>query len=115
MARKAADTETETETVTTTTETAKREVVRIGENDILHFGVDKDGTAYSAENSPKKGEGTKERWSKYTDGMTLAEALAAGLTRSNVRKDRRAGFITIEHVAAPEAEASAEVETEAAE
>lgn len=85
----------------------KREAVRIGENDILHFGTDKEGNAYSSENSPKKGEGTKERWSKYRDGMTLSDALAAGLTRSNVRKDRRAGFITIEHVAAPEAEAEA--------
>lgn len=92
---------------TTETTAEKREVVRIGENDILHFGTDKDGNAYSAENSPKKGEGTKERWAKYRDGMTLSEALEAGLTRSNVRKDRRAGFITIEHVAAQEAEEAA--------
>lgn len=103
MARKAAESNTEASTADTAA--AKREVVRIGENDILHFGVDKDGKAYSAENSPKKGDTTKERWAKYRDGMTLSEALAAGLTRSNVRKDRRAGFITIEHVEAPEAEA----------
>ncbi len=93
---------------TETSDAAKREVVRIGENDIIHFGTDKEGNAYSADNSPKKGEGTKERWAKYRDGMTLSEAIAAGLTRSNVRKDRRAGFITIEHVAAPETEAAAE-------
>lgn len=86
-------------------ETAKREVVRIGEKDIIHFGTDAEGNAYSAENSPKKGEATKERWGKYVDGMTLEEALAAGLTRSNVRKDRRAGFITIEHVEVAEAPA----------
>ncbi len=78
-----------------TSTTAKRDVFRMDDNATINYGADKEGTAYSAENSPKKGEGTKTRWGLYREGMTVSEALSAGLTRSNIRKDRRAGFVRI--------------------
>lgn len=90
--------------------TEKREVFRMDDNAVINYGKAEDGTAYSAENSPKKGEGTKARWALYTDGMTVTEALAAGLTRSNIRKDRRAGFVTITNPEKAEAPAAAEAE-----
>ena len=68
---------------------------RFSEDATITFGSDKDGNAYSTENSPKKGDATKARWSKYRDGVTVKELLADGITRSNIRKDRRAGYITV--------------------
>ena len=74
---------------------AGRDVFRMDDNGVIGFGKDKEGNALSSENSPKKGDASKQRWSVYRDGMTVKEALDAGLTRSNIRKDRRAGFITV--------------------
>lgn len=72
-----------------------RTAFRMSDDATIHFGVDAEGNAYSSENSPKKGEATKGRWALYQDGMTVAQALDAGMTRSNIRKDRRANYITI--------------------
>lgn len=77
------------------TTVAGRTAFRMDDQGVINFGVDAEGNAYSAENSPKKGDATKERWSVYSNGITVAEALEAGLTRSNIRRDRRAGYITI--------------------
>jgi len=85
----------------------KREVFRMKDADTITFGADGDGNAYSTENSPKRDEKTKARWGKYRDGMTVKEALDAGLTRSNIRRDRRAGNIVITQVAVEEPQAEA--------
>lgn len=85
---------------------AKRDVFRMDDNATINYGAAEDGTAYSADNSPKKGDATKARWALYRDGMTVSEALAAGLTRSNIRKDRRAGFVKITNPEKAEAPAA---------
>lgn len=96
------------------TDKAKREVFRMEDEGTIGFGTDDKGVAYSAENTPKRGEATKGNFAKYTDGMTVKEALATGLTRSNIRRDRRAGFITITNPEKP-AEEPAKTEEAAAE
>lgn len=85
---------------------------RLSKDATINFGTDGEGKPYSAENSPKKGDATKARWAVYRDGMTVQEALDGGLTPSNIRRDRRAGFITV--TAAPKSEAPAEAEAESA-
>lgn len=90
------------------TTVAGRTAFRMDDQGVINFGVDAEGNPYSAENSPKKGDATKERWSVYRDGMTVAEALEAGLTRSNIRRDRRAGYITITNPEKPVEESDAE-------
>lgn len=72
----------------------KREVVRLADNGIINFGTNDKGEKYSSENGPKRSDSTKALWAKYEDGMTVKEALDAGLSRSNIRRDRRAGNIT---------------------
>lgn len=79
----------------------KREVFRMDDNGTISFGTDDKGVPYSAENTPKRGDNTKTKFSIYRDGMTVKEALDAGLTRSNIRRDRRAGFIVITNPEAP--------------
>lgn len=86
----------------------KRSAFRMSDNGVITFGANDEGVAYSAENSPKKSDTTKELWSKYVDGMTVAQALEAGLTRSNIRRDRRAGFIVVTNPAKEESEEAAE-------
>lgn len=102
MARKKSEESTESAVETASAE--KRDVFRMSDQGTIHFGKDDEGNAYGPENSPKKGENTKQRWAIYRDGMTVADALEAGLTRSNIRKDRRAGFITITNPEPAEAE-----------
>ena len=90
----------------------KREVFRMKDADTIDFGKDADGKQYSTEHTPKRGENTKSLWGKYRSGMTVKEALDAGLSRSNIRRDRRAGNIVI--TPSPEAEATTEAEAEEA-
>jgi hypothetical protein len=87
-------------------ETGERSVFRMHDDGVITFGTDEKGVMYGAENSPKKGDHTSALWRIYRSGMTVKEALAAGLTRSNIRRDRRAGNILIENP--PETTAAAE-------
>ena len=87
----------------------KREVFRMADEGVINFGTDEKGVPYGGENTPKRSENTKNLFAIYRDGMTVKEALEAGLTRSNIRRDRRAGFITITNPEpAPKEEAAAE-------
>jgi membrane protein involved in colicin uptake len=79
------------------TDAAKRDVFRMADEGVINFGKDDEGKDYSSENSPKRGDKTKDLWSKYRPGMTVKEALDSGFTRSNIRRDRRAGYITIQN------------------
>jgi hypothetical protein len=98
--KKAAEAATENEAAT------EKTGFRLSKDATINFGTDGEGKPYSAENSPKKGDATKARWAVYRDGMTVQEALDGGLTPSNIRRDRRAGFITVTPApAAPAAEA----------
>jgi hypothetical protein len=76
-------------------EKARREPFRMSDAGVISFGVDEKGQKYGPENNPKRGENTTSKFSTYTEGMTVAEAMAAGLTRSDIRRDRRKGFIVI--------------------
>lgn len=73
----------------------KKTAFRMDDAGVITFGTDAEGKAYGADNVPKRSESTKGLWSKYVSGMTVKEALDAGLSRSNVRRDRRAGFIVV--------------------
>jgi hypothetical protein len=75
----------------------KRDVFRMADEGVIGYGKDDKGNPYSAENSPKRGDKTKDLWSKYKEGLTVGEALKLGFTRSNIRRDRRAGYITIKN------------------
>ena len=44
--------------------------------------------------NPKKGE-PRKRFDKYVAGMSVAEALAAGITGDDIRWDLKKGFITL--------------------
>lgn len=77
------------------TDAAKRDVFRMADDGVIQFGKDSEGKAFGPDNVPKRGDATKELWGKYKAGMKVSDALAAGLSRSNIRRDRRAGYITI--------------------
>lgn len=108
MARKPKNESNDANTEVSGDAASKRDVFRMADNATITYGVDKEGNALSSENSPKKSDATKGRWALYRDGMTVSEALAAGLTRSNIRKDRRAGYVRITNPEPTAAEASAE-------
>jgi hypothetical protein len=76
-------------------ESAKRDVFRMADDGVIGFGKDGEGKDYGPDNSPKRGDKTKDLWGKYKPGMTVKQALDKGFTRSNIRRDRRAGYITI--------------------
>lgn len=58
------------------------------------MGVDKEGKKYGKDNNPKRGK-SAERFSKYRDGMTVEEALKAGLTGVDLNWDVQRKFISI--------------------
>ena len=48
-----------------------------------------------APNPKRPGSASAERYSLYIDGMTVAEALSAGITKADIRWDTDKGFITV--------------------
>ena len=48
-----------------------------------------------APNPKRLGSASAERYSLYIDGMTVAEALSAGVTKADIRWDTDKGFITV--------------------
>lgn len=86
----------------------KKSSFRMSDEGVITFGKDEQGNAYGPENTPKRSDSTKGLWAKYRDGMTVKEAIDAGLSRSNVRRDRRAGFIVVTNPEKPAEEAAAE-------
>lgn len=52
--------------------------------------------AYVAPNPKKPRTASYDRFSQYREGMTLAEALSAGLTRADLSWDVERGFIRLE-------------------
>lgn len=63
---------------------------------IVTLLADKDGNVYGKENNPKrKGSASAARFDHYTNGMTVEQALAAGLTRADLEFDVQKKFISI--------------------
>jgi len=67
---------------------------------IITLLADKDGNPYGAENNPKRaGSKSAERFALYTNGMTVEQAIAAGLTRGDLEFDVQKNFIAIKNPA----------------
>lgn len=50
-----------------------------------------------AQTNPKrKGSASYERYAKYVNGMTVADALKAGVTKADLQWDQKKGFIKLE-------------------
>lgn len=64
--------------------------------DKITFGTDKDQNAYGPKNNPKKaGSKSHANFAKYKSGMTVAAALAAGVTSGDLAWDKSHGFINV--------------------
>lgn len=64
----------------------------------ITFGKKEDGkTSYDgAENNPKrKGSKSFDKFAKYKDGMTVEDAVKAGITGADLSWDSRHGFIKV--------------------
>ena len=63
---------------------------------IITMLADKDGKPFSAENNPKRaGSQSAERFALYVNGMSVDQAVAAGLTRGDLANDVDKKFISI--------------------
>jgi hypothetical protein len=61
----------------------------------IHFGANKEGMQYGPHNNPKKaGSKAHDRFAVYQEGMTIAQALEAGITTADLTYDRDHGFVT---------------------
>lgn len=87
------------ETAASTEKPAHRPIPKepkFAETSVIKFGADKDGKSYGPEHNPKKpGSASADRFAKYRDGMTVKEALDAGVIRGDLDHDTKKGFITI--------------------
>lgn len=63
---------------------------------VVTFGNDPEGNPYGAENNPKRpGSAAHARFNLYVAGKTVAETLAAGVTRPDINWDTKQGFIIL--------------------
>jgi len=66
----------------------------------IHFGADKEGQKYGASNNPKRdGSASADRFNMYKEGMTIEQALTAGVKTTDISWDLKKGFITVKAVA----------------
>jgi hypothetical protein len=81
---------------------------------VIRFGVDKAGNKYGPDNNPKKvGTKTHGRFGTlYQDGMTIQQAMDAGLPTADLVYDRDHGFIQFEGADFPSAATAAGVPAE---
>lgn len=62
---------------------------------VITMGKDKEGKDYGPDNNPKKaGSKTHGRFQSYQTGMTIQQALDAGLTTADLNYDKEHGFIS---------------------
>ena len=59
-------------------------------------------TLISATNPKRPGSKAADDWTKYTDGMTVGEALAAGISRADILYNASHKFLDVEGYDAPE-------------
>ena len=57
-----------------------------------NYGPQPDGSFHNAK---KAGSGAAERFAKMKAGMTVGEAIAAGVTRGDINWDAKQGFIKL--------------------
>lgn len=94
---------------------AKPKASKIDVTRTIHLLADKDGKQYGAENNPKRaGSAGALRFAHYTDGMTVEQALAAGLTPADLKWDEDHKFIELRGGASTDASAPTEGEQAAA-
>lgn len=90
---------TQAAATTTTTAAAPKEkkIAGFATTAKISFGKDKDGKSYDTNDNNPKRAGTKsgDRFAKYKDGMTLEQAVAAGVTAADVKWDLGKGFIKV--------------------
>lgn len=61
---------------------------------VIHMGKDNQGVAYGPDNNPKKvGSKTHGRFALYVHGMTIQQALDAGIPTGDLVYDQGHGFI----------------------
>ena len=83
----------------------------VAQDAVITMGKDKEGRHYGPDNNPKKiGSKTHGRFAMYRHGMTVSEALEAGITTADLVYDRDHGFVHFEggKTAEPAAAAAAE-------
>ena len=63
----------------------------------IRLQADKDGKQYGADNNPKRaGSASAARFACYIDGMTVGQALEAGITAADLAWDQNKGLIVLE-------------------
>lgn len=69
---------------------------------VITFGKDETGRPYdTVENNPKRnGSKSREVFRRYREGMTVAEAVEAGIGRGFINWDEKKGYIRIAALAA---------------
>ena len=80
------------------TEETKKGVraAKFSKDSIINLGTDDKGVAYGPENNPKRaGSEANKRFEKYENGMTIEQAMEAGVTRADINWDSKQGFITV--------------------
>lgn len=108
---------TEATTESTKTKTPKAKAVkspaparegRLTDATIISLSSDAEGKKYGSDHNPTRpGAAVHDRFAKYVDGMTVAEAKAAGITAGDIAYHVKQGFLTVSTpAAAPEAEAA---------
>jgi hypothetical protein len=63
---------------------------------VITMGKDPEGKNYGPDNNPKRaGSAANTRFALYKSGMTIQQALDAGITRGDINWDSKQGFINI--------------------
>lgn len=63
---------------------------------VIHLGKDQNDKPYGEDNNPKRaGSAAHDRFKLYRDGMTVDQAIDAGVTRADINWDAKQGFITV--------------------
>lgn len=69
---------------------------KFSDTSVISFGKDKEGKDWGPENNPKRpNSATWARFKLYQSGMTLKEAMDAGVTRGDINWDSKQGFIIL--------------------
>ena len=80
----------------TDTQPRLRDTGEFDANSLIHYGKDKEGNAWSADNCPYLANSKRSvRWSKLREGMTVQQALENGQSLKNLRDMTERGFIVI--------------------
>lgn len=84
-------------TTTTAPAASAARQAKFTDTSVINFGKNAEGKPYDgSENNPKReGSGAHGRFQLYRDGMTIKEALDAGLSRADINYDSDKGFIVV--------------------